>query len=225
MTTLRQGVNLLPTADTPASVKLSVRQMLFSLGGVAVLTLALAVWTYQDHQRLVHQRHHLAQQVETLRQSVQELAATVVTEPDPRLRQTLRRLEDDLRYWQRLQDFAGAPDTDSALDGVLRAVARQRPDGLWLTHIEVGPQHGLILEGIGLSPELLPEFIQGLGLEPPFSGRVFREVVLYRPEASAQATDPVEQADSIRFRLVAGCEPGRCPTATNPSSIMRGEQP
>jgi hypothetical protein len=60
-------------------------------------------------------------------------------------------------------------------------LARQRLNGLWLTHIELtasGTQ--MALEGVALSEELIPQYLQKLGAEQVFAGTAFEEARLER---------------------------------------------
>jgi cell division protein FtsB len=60
-------------------------------------------------------------------------------------------------------------------------LARQRLNGLWLTKIEVsaaGTQ--MALEGVTLSEELIPQYLQKLGGEQVFAGTAFEEARLER---------------------------------------------
>jgi hypothetical protein len=60
-------------------------------------------------------------------------------------------------------------------------LARQRLNGLWLTRIELtasGTQ--IALEGVTLSEELIPQYLQKLGTEQVFAGTAFEEARLER---------------------------------------------
>lgn len=60
-------------------------------------------------------------------------------------------------------------------------LARQRINGLWLTHIEVGAGGAQIaLSGVTLSEELIPKYLQKLGGEAVFAGISFQEASLAR---------------------------------------------
>lgn len=60
-------------------------------------------------------------------------------------------------------------------------LARQRVNGLWLTHIEVGASGAdMALTGITLSEELIPKYLAKLGSEAVFAGTAFDEASLQR---------------------------------------------
>jgi cell division protein FtsB len=60
-------------------------------------------------------------------------------------------------------------------------LARQRVNGLWLTHIEVAASGAqMSLAGVTLSEELIPKYLQKLGSEAVFAGMAFQEASLAR---------------------------------------------
>jgi hypothetical protein len=60
-------------------------------------------------------------------------------------------------------------------------LARQRLNGLWLTHIEVGGNGAqMALKGITLSEELIPKYLAKLGTEAVFAGTAFQDASLER---------------------------------------------
>lgn len=72
-------------------------------------------------------------------------------------------------------------------------LARQRLNGLWLTHVEVSANGGQIaLDGITLSEELIPRYIKKLGAESVFTGTEFAHARLQRIN---------EGGNQIRFQL------------------------
>lgn len=71
-------------------------------------------------------------------------------------------------------------------------LARQRLNGLWLTHVEVGGSGArMVLDGITLSEELIPQYLRKLGSEGVFAGTEFGHARLQRADGGEQ----------IRFEL------------------------
>lgn len=63
----------------------------------------------------------------------------------------------------------------------LAGLARQRLDGLWLTRIEVAASgRQVALEGVTLSEQLIPRYLEKLGAEPVFAGTAFADARLER---------------------------------------------
>jgi len=60
-------------------------------------------------------------------------------------------------------------------------LARQRLNGLWLTHVEVSSSGGqMALDGVALSEELIPRYLKKLGAEEIFAGTEFGHARLQR---------------------------------------------
>ncbi len=70
----------------------------------------------------------------------------------------------------------------------LRALARQRQEGLWLTEVrmENGLQ-GLQLHGRALDAERIPGLVARLGREPVFAGTRFQGIEVKPPKTEAEA--------------------------------------
>ena len=65
----------------------------------------------------------------------------------------------------------------------LSALARQVPQGLWLTHIRLDASNGAVgLVGKAQSGRLVPVYLEQLGDEPAFMGKTFGSFRLDREE-------------------------------------------
>jgi len=68
----------------------------------------------------------------------------------------------------------------------LRGLARQAPQGLWLTEFSVmAPGEGLAIRGRMLDPALLPEYIRRLNRETAFQGLGFAALNMHVAEGAA----------------------------------------
>jgi hypothetical protein len=96
----------------------------------------------------------------------------------------------------------------------LRALARQRVDGVWLTAIRVGGSDGrLALQGASLDPALIPAWLQSLGREDALRGQAFNHLELVRrPEQKAVAPAPPASAGGPALS-------GVVPVAARPSYV------
>ena len=88
----------------------------------------------------------------------------------------------------------------------LRAFARQRLEGVWLTSITLGGDSGeLSFTGRALRAELVPQYIDRLTRDPGLKGRSFATLAIERetpPAAKAPADSAVPSAGVV-FRLMA----------------------
>lgn len=74
----------------------------------------------------------------------------------------------------------------------LAALARQHTEGLWLTHMTIrGGSARMELAGVGLRPQLIPEYLRRLGTEPALSGQRFDMLTIERSEGE----------DRVAFRV------------------------
>lgn len=173
------------------------RHMLLGLALVASLLLvhgSWQAWQLREERKLAA----LAEQQATEVQSRLEIVKADYREPvlDVRLPAQLAEQEAENRELQRLADHLQALDTQrsSGFSPLLQALAdRHPPRGLWLTHIRL--QAGgsdLALHGLSQDQELLPLYLQSLGLSTAFSGREFARFDLQR-----------DQQDLLRFRLAS----------------------
>jgi hypothetical protein len=90
----------------------------------------------------------------------------------------------------------------------LRALARQRLEGVWLTSISLAGDTGeLSLSGRALQAALVPQYIEHLRRDEVMSGRRFSTLAIERrPPAKAGAAPAEGQVggdDAVTFRLLA----------------------
>jgi hypothetical protein len=108
------------------------------------------------------------------------------------------------------QLIAQSGDSERARSYVepLRALARQRLEGIWLTSISVTGDSGeLSLSGRALHAALVPQYIEHLRGDEALGGRRFSTLAIERrPPAKAGTPAAVEQLggdDAVSFRLLA----------------------
>lgn len=72
----------------------------------------------------------------------------------------------------------------NGFSGYLGGLARQRLEGLWLTHLSLsGGGSNIVLNGSTLKAELLPKYLQRLSSETAFSGITFQKFVMGRDDS------------------------------------------
>lgn len=129
--------------------------------------------------------------------------------PSPQLISEIQAAE---QLWQRRESVAallesGAIGSTAGFAQYLGGLARQIPEGLWLTgfRIDAGGKE-MEIRGRMFSPLALPEYIRRLGTEPIFQGRNFAALTMERP------------AESLVAKPVAATNAGAAtaaPTASN----------
>lgn len=162
--------------------------------GVYLLLAVIAAWAWHD----ASQREALAATVEAQLKAVKaqvaaETQAATTIKPSAHLlaevdnvEALLRRREGILRLLE-----GGAIGTTAGFAEYFRALARQAPEGLWLTGFSVAAGGDIRIEGSTLRAAAVPEYIGRLGREKAFQGKSFAALSMARPaavEAPAAAT-------------------------------------
>lgn len=79
----------------------------------------------------------------------------------------------------------------------LEGLARRRPDGLWLTRVNIiDGGTGMRLDGAAYRPERVPQYLQKLTAEPAFHGIEFSHFRLARPDETNGRVDFVVATDA-----------------------------
>ena len=123
-----------------------------------------------------------AQVVETTQAvAVRKPSAQLLTEAE-NAEAVLRRRESILRLLE-----GGAIGTTAGFSGHFRALARQAPEGLWLTGFSIAAGGGdICIAGSTLRAATVPDYIARLAREKAFQGRSFAALTMQR--ASVPAT-------------------------------------
>ena len=181
-----QRVNLYTDDLRPRQEKMqagvAMTVLAFALVAIAV---AAVVVRYQE-AGLQAESRALQQQIEQLERSVAQLTNEVEDrQPDPDVKAALDRVTATLARRQKLLDRVEnliATET-TGFSSPLSALARQVPQGLWLTSIRLDARDGGVgLVGKAQSGRLVPVYLEKLGDEPAFTGKTFGSFRLDRGE-------------------------------------------
>lgn len=105
--------------------------------------------------------------------------------PSPQLAAEVARFEALLQRRERILKLldSGAVGNTSGFSEFLRGLARQAPEGLWLTGFSIAAGGAdMEIRGRMLDGAALPEFIRRLGTEKAFQGRSFAALTVTRPD-------------------------------------------
>lgn len=206
-----QQINLYQAAFRPRRWTFAT---LLPLGGAAGLVLLLLFYALMRGQT-VPLREELArlqqQQADTTR-NMEELARQFPPKTkDVQLEAEVVRLQAALEP-KRKTVQASSTDVTGNINGLspyMEGLARQRPQGLWLTGMALSAGGASIeLTGSTLTPGLVPAYIGRLADEKVFAGIQFRTLLIQRPEADAGRLD---------FTLRTGSEAPPAAAATTPA--------
>lgn len=179
---------------------LALGPVLLAALGFYLLLAALGAWAWRDAaQRQATAVAAEAQLKVTKAQVEGATQAAVVRMPNAQLvaevdnvEALLRRRESILRLLE-----GGAIGTTSGFAEHFRALARQAPQGLWLTGISIAVGGGDIrISGSTLHAAAVPDFIGRLGREKAFQGKNFAALTMQRPTAPAASAGTTAGAAS-----------------------------
>lgn len=181
-----QQVNLYTDELRPHKEKLQAGTALSVLVLVlVVVAVAAGVVRYQE-ARLQAQVDSRQQQIDQLQQSVEQLTAEAeARQPDPEVEAALERVTATLsrrqRLLERVENLVASETT--GFSAPMSALARQVPQGLWLTRIRLDGHRGDVgLAGRAQAGRLVPVYLEKLGDEPAFAGKTFGSFRLDREE-------------------------------------------
>lgn len=180
---MRQQVNLYQPIFRKQRIIFSAQTML--LCGLGFLVL-LAAYSFLIDHRVTSLEAELERQNQAEQRAVSQIARIRETlppqAPDAGLMAQVERLE---QRRDRLEQTAQllrtrVPERRPRLRPRLEALARQHPDGLWLTGVELGSNGDTLrLGGRALSARLVPSYLDGLSGEPVLEGLSFRQVQVH----------------------------------------------
>jgi hypothetical protein len=136
--------------------------------------------------------------------------AAAVSKPSVQLIAELERNEALLR---RRGDIArllesGAIGSPGGFAEYLRGLARQAPEGLWLTGFTIGSGGSdMEIRGSMLDPAALPEYIRRLGAEKAFRGRNFAALTMNRGDPPGSVRPSVQGAAAVAPAPTSGSRP------------------
>ncbi|MCF8179146.1 MAG: PilN domain-containing protein [Sulfuritalea sp.] len=180
---------------------------LLTLGNVvlsaSVLYLLLAIaggWAWRDANERRARASVAETQLKTIKdQIVVATQAAKTRTPSPRLIAELERAEEQLRRRTEIARLleSGEIGSTGGFAEFFRGLARQVPQGLWLTGFTFGSGGAdMEIRGRMLEAAALPEYIRRLGEEKAFQGRSFAALTMDR-STSAPAVRPAEAGAAV----------------------------
>ncbi|MDD5248835.1 MAG: PilN domain-containing protein [Rhodocyclaceae bacterium] len=151
--------------------------------------------------------------------------------PDPQLEADLASARDLLALRSALvvvlKKGVGAEAAGYA--EYLRGLARQTPNGLWLTGLTISDGGASMeIRGRMTDPALLPEYIRRLDAEPAFKGRAFAALTVTagKAETTDQPPAPAPAPPAVQAPRSRTPEPAQTPAAAPaPTSATAGPPP
>lgn len=190
---MSQQINLL----NPALIK---KKDIFNLNNTALLAglFSLFMLSYYGHAKtelgtLKQQKNQSVESLSAAQSALTQLAATHAPRPqNPALQKQILELKNRLTLHQQVLKTVelSATKPDAGYAAVMKAFARQKVEGLWLTGFTIDNQSDqLNIKGNALQADLVPEYIARLGREPALQGKLFSALNMNQPKVDAAVTN------------------------------------
>ena len=188
-----QQVNLYHQSLRKQQLRYSFSALMQAVGVTVLLVTAYSAFIFWQLQNSQTQLAGLQQQQNNALQQLQQIQQQFASrQKDLDLQQRVLQLEQELANKQNVVGILSGNEfgNTKGFIGHFTGLARQRLEGLWLTHLDIS-NGGLNLEikGTTLQPELLPRYLQRLSAEQAFSGTEFKTLLMARQQAKPEWLD------------------------------------
>lgn len=174
---MSQQINLLNPELLTIREWIDARMIAVLSGLLALLMLTIYGWSSHRVTQLAHEQQAASAQLASLKQQLDlSIKQHTVRAPSETLQKDVAMAEAALKDRQQVLAFiqGGTFGYAQGFSGYMEAFARQSMKGLWLTGFTINDSVNQIkISGRALKPNLVPQYISGLGLEPVFKGREF----------------------------------------------------
>jgi len=202
-----QQINLYSPLFRRQKKLFTAQAMLHALALVLVALMILYVYARFQVTTLARQARVSDEQVRAGLERVKGMPGAPVALDDKQLDARIAELEARRQAAEQLLAQAGLSRSSGAYAEPLRALARQRLEGVWLTSVTLSGESGeLSLAGRALRPELVPRYIDRLTRDPAMHGRRFATITIERDAPAKQAEGAAPPPESVAFRLSSAPE-------------------
>ena len=197
---MSQQINLFNPIFLKEKKHFSALAMVQALGVVLLGVVAIFLFSEYRTVTLSRQANTVTEQLARAQQQQATLNAQYVG------RKNNKTLEDEVKSAQAelamMQQAVARLKNDQFGDkkgysAYLRAFARQRIDGLWLTGFDIqGAGAEIGIKGRALTPELIPAYMSRLGQETVLQGKSFAALDMREPKPVEQKVPPSSSASA-----------------------------
>jgi hypothetical protein len=203
-------LNLVNPAFRPRRLIVSAGRLALAAASVAAGLIAADLWLGRQAADLQAQAKANEAQLAGMRERLAAIGRQAASyRPDAELSRRAGEAETLLRIRESAVAAldAGAGGSATGFSEIMRALARQSIDGLWLTGFTIDSGGAeLSLAGRALDADLLPAYITRLGGEAVMRGRAFAALKLGEPNpigTDAKASAAPASAGYVEFRLAS----------------------
>lgn len=201
---MSQQINLYNVALAPKIERVSARLTLRAMVACAVCALVAGLFAQIESGRVrrlaISQAAQLAAAQDDAMRMAREAAART---PDSVIMAELESVQAlvDGRRQVLARLLRGDLGDSGGVSEYLRAFARQRLDGVWITGLSIGGAgRDITVDGRTRDAQLLPRYLERLRDETALRGRAFATLAVHKPSTRDEAGSSAEP-DYLAFRL------------------------
>lgn len=205
---MSRDINLLNPALRPRKRVLTPAIVAGATGCSVLVVLGAGAWENHRLTRANVERARLTTELRALQDTVKRVSAQTPATASPALVEEQNRLQRELEARRALADRLDGADLGNTqgFSAYLVALSRRTVNGLWITGFGAsGSGDDLSIRGRVLRPELVSEYLEGLGADDALRGRSLagislRAVDITPPGAapSAETRDAAKPAPTVR---------------------------
>ena len=206
---MSQQINLYAPSFRKPKKHFTARTMLEATVLVIVGLATLYVYARFQVNALAREARVFDERVRVGLERVKQLPGAPAAPDDKPLDARIAQLDSQLRSAEQLLGQPGMSRSDTSYAEPLKALARHRVEGVWLTSITLAGDGGeLSLAGRALRAELVPQYIARLSNDPAMRGRRFATLAIERDAPAKKDGAPkgevaAKAPESVAFRLSA----------------------
>lgn len=203
---MSQQINLYSPLFRKQKKLFTALTMVQALGIVSVALVALYGYARVQVTELAGQAKDSDAQLQAGLERVKKIPAVVPVD-EKQLDARIVELETKAQATEQLAGATTGPRGRQGYAEALRALARQRLEGVWLTSITLAGESGdLSLVGKALRADLVPQYIDRLTKDPAMQGRQFSTLSIERPTPAkpVAGSETGSASDAVTFSLMAG---------------------
>lgn len=186
---MSQQINLLNTALIKQKDLLNINNIAITLGLLSVLMISYYVYAQKQLSLLTMQHKQVAEELVAVQAQLKQTALLHAPRAlNKTLQDEMMQLEKKEAIQQQILQMLNlsSATTEKGYAALMRAFAKQRVDGLWLTGFSIDSRtEQLNISGRALQADIIPEYIARLGNEPVLKGKLFSTLSIIQPKKSS----------------------------------------
>jgi hypothetical protein len=186
---MSQQINLLNTALIKQKDLLNVNNIAITLGLLSVLMISYYVYAQKQLSLLTMQHKQVAEELVAVQAQLKQTALLHAPRAlNKTLQDEMMQLEKKEAIQQQILQMLNlsSATTEKGYAALMRAFAKQRVDGLWLTGFSIDSRtEQLNISGRALQADIIPEYIARLGNESVLKGKLFSTLSIIQPKKSS----------------------------------------